>query len=47
MIYLIPKQEANTTKDPDIQAFLNQFASTDQEHLQGARTLLNGSAANR
>lgn len=27
------KQEANRTKDPDIQAFLNQFASTDQEHL--------------
>ena len=41
------KQEANMTKDADIQAFLNQFASTDQEHLQGARTLLNGSAANR
>ena len=39
------KQEANMTKDSDIQAFVNQFASIDQEHLQGARTLLNGSAA--
>ena len=37
------KQEASMTRDSDIQAFLNQFGSTDQEHLQGARSLLNGS----
>lgn len=38
------KQEANVTRDSDIQAFLNQFQATDQEHLQGAQSLLNGSA---
>ncbi len=38
------KREASVTSDSDIQAFLNQFGSTDQEHLQGARSLLNGSA---
>ncbi len=41
------KREASMTKDPDIQAFINQFASTDEEHLQGARSLMGGSAAPR
>jgi len=39
------KREAGITQDQDIQAFLGQFAPTDQQHLQGARSLLNGSAA--
>ena len=38
------KQEASVTHDSDIQPFLSQFESTDQEHLQGAHNLLNGSA---
>ncbi len=39
------KREASMTKDPDIQAFINQFASTDEDHLQGARSLMGSSAA--
>ena len=41
------KREASITKDPDIQAFINQFASTDEQHLQGAQSLMGGSAAQR
>ncbi len=39
------KREAGMTKDQDVKAFITQFASTDQEHLQGARSLMGGSAA--
>lgn len=38
------KRQAGMTNDPDLKAFITQFAPTDQEHLQGARSLMGGSA---
>jgi len=38
------KREAGMTNDSDLKAFLTQFTPTDEEHLQGARSLMGGSA---